>query len=284
MQYKRIRSVIGLTYEESRLEYARNEFIRFDCGAIILCTSGTCVLDTGVATYAVEPRTALMFSTWSLLKASDCSGDFHVRIILFPKERFMDAAMPLDMAVFNYTHSNPCCRQCGEGIDLWMDMAQMLFLDSMSDFRYSRQDARFLELEEKNYLQGLFLWIRRRLKTVGVEISQERSKAGLVCHRFMSLVHEYAATEHNVSFYSEKLGVSQRYLNKATVEYIDGRSPKKIIDDQVIVEIKSRLRDPELSVTRIAADMHFSDRTYMSSFFRKHTGISPSDFRNNDNK
>ncbi|MBO8473912.1 MAG: AraC family transcriptional regulator [Bacteroidetes bacterium] len=33
-----------------------------------------------------------------------------------------------------------------------------------------------------------------------------------------------------------------------------------------------------------ADDMHFSDRTYMSSFFRKHTGISPSDFRNIDNK
>lgn len=100
-----------------------------------------------------------------------------------------------------------------------------------------------------------------------------------LCHRFLGLVHEYAATEHGVNFYAGKLCISPRYLNRITSMYVDGLSPKKIIDDQLVAEIKVRLCDPSLSITEIAADLNFSDQTYMSTFFRRLTGISPVEYR-----
>lgn len=55
---------------------------------------------------------------------------------------------------------------------------------------------------------------------------------------------------------------------------------KSISFKNFVIDNYSRYKD----VKSFADDMHFSDRTYMSSRFRRHTGISPSDFRSTDNK
>ncbi|MBO8471441.1 MAG: AraC family transcriptional regulator [Bacteroidetes bacterium] len=73
--------------------------------------------------------------------------------------------------------------------------------------------------------------------------------------------------------------ISPRYLNKITVRHVDGLSPKNIIDDQLLAEIKVRLVNSSLSITQIAGELNFSDQTYMSSFFRRLTGRSPADYR-----
>jgi AraC-like DNA-binding protein len=47
----------------------------------------------------------------------------------------------------------------------------------------------------------------------------------------------------------------------------------------VIVEIKSLLQTSNLSVQEIAYRLHFPDQSYLGRFFRKHTGQSPTAFR-----
>lgn len=163
-----------------------------------------------------------------------------------------------------------------KGVCLWLDMAEMLF---GSNPRVTDSASDLVVQEEHDFLQGLFLWMHRSLNVDAAAREDEKGRMRSLCHRFLGLVHEYAATEHGVNFYAGKLCISPRYLNRITSMYVDGLSPKKIIDDQLVAEIKVRLCDPSLSITEIAADLNFSDQTYMSTFFRRLTGISPVEYR-----
>lgn len=158
------------------------------------------------------------------------------------------------------------------GMNLWMDMARMLFSGT-----FSSDDLRVQE--EDNFLHGLFLWMRRTLDIGGRAGESSKDRTVALCHRFLGLVHEFAAQEHSVQFYADRLCISPRYLNKITVRHVDGLSPKNIIDDQLLAEIKVRLVNSSLSITQIAGELNFSDQTYMSSFFRRLTGRSPADYR-----
>ncbi|WP_418166013.1 helix-turn-helix domain-containing protein, partial [Alistipes putredinis] len=47
----------------------------------------------------------------------------------------------------------------------------------------------------------------------------------------------------------------------------------------VIMEIKVLLQNTTLPIQEIAYKMHFPDQSYLGRYFKKHTGISPSVFR-----
>ena len=58
------------------------------------------------------------------------------------------------------------------------------------------------------------------------------------------------------------------------------RQAKEFIDRSVVLEIKMLLGSTELSVQEIAYRLHFPDQSYLGRFFKKHTGVSPTEFRN----
>lgn len=68
-------------------------------------------------------------------------------------------------------------------------------------------------------------------------------------------------------------------MNEIIALYVNGRTPKQLIDEQLTAEIKVLLDDPHLSVTEIAQHFNFPDQSYLSRFFKKNTGMSPKEFR-----
>lgn len=83
----------------------------------------------------------------------------------------------------------------------------------------------------------------------------------------------------NISFYAEKLCITQDYLYKVLQKTI-GMSPKEIIIWRVIQEIKNLLRHTDHTLNMIAHELHFDDVSYMCRFFKKVTGMSPMEYKN----
>ena len=57
------------------------------------------------------------------------------------------------------------------------------------------------------------------------------------------------------------------------------RSAKELIDAAAVLEIKMLLQTTDLSVQEIAYRLRFPDQSYLGRYFRKHAGVSPTDFR-----
>lgn len=89
---------------------------------------------------------------------------------------------------------------------------------------------------------------------------------------------EHYSTNREVSFYADKLCISPKYLTMV-VHDVTGKSAKECIVEHTLLEIKSLLRDASLDIKDVVRLARFSSQSLLSRFFRKHTGMSPSQYR-----
>lgn len=95
---------------------------------------------------------------------------------------------------------------------------------------------------------------------------------------FTQLVQKQFRSHRNVNAYSEQLNITPKYLTE-TVKEITGKTAGEIIDDFVVLEAKLLLDNPELSIAVVADELHFSDQSFFGKYFKRHTGLSPKEYR-----
>lgn len=91
-------------------------------------------------------------------------------------------------------------------------------------------------------------------------------------------VHEHNDATLTVAALAALAGRRQDCFSRAFSRDL-GRSPKAFLQDDLVRKIISRLLHPRAQLKQIADELKFSDQFYMSRFFKRHTGISPSDYQ-----
>ena len=147
------------------------------------------------------------------------------------------------------------------------------------DYTYQDRGNMFRKTIVRNRLQNIMLELYDKIqRKVSSQCPTTSNRQMELFHRFVSLVHDCCIEEREVSFYADKLCISTRYLS-AIVRRTTHQSAKELIDKIVIMEIKVLLQNTTLPIQEIAYKMHFPDQSYLGRYFKKHTGISPSAFR-----
>ena len=59
----------------------------------------------------------------------------------------------------------------------------------------------------------------------------------------------------------------------------DIRSPKSVIDERIVAEIASLLKTTSMPLKEVAQRMGFSSQAHLSRFFKKHKGVSPTEYK-----
>ena len=96
--------------------------------------------------------------------------------------------------------------------------------------------------------------------------------------RFKDLVEQHVLEKHKVSDYATMMNISPKYLNQVVKEVLD-TTPKALITEQLIILARRELKFSSHSVKEIAFRLGFSEPFHFSSYFKKQTGSSPSEFR-----
>ena len=94
---------------------------------------------------------------------------------------------------------------------------------------------------------------------------------------FNLLVEEHFKSEHSVAFYADKLHKSPKTLSNSFAKL--SRSPLQIIHQRIILEAKRLLTYSNKSAKEIAFEVGFEDASHLSRLFKKHTNLSPSEFK-----
>ena len=81
-----------------------------------------------------------------------------------------------------------------------------------------------------------------------------------------------------VKEFAEYLKVSRSYLHRVVLQEI-GKPPSALIRDRLVFEAKRLLLHTTNSLAEIARHLGFRNSSYFSSFFLRHTGLSPRAFR-----
>lgn len=96
--------------------------------------------------------------------------------------------------------------------------------------------------------------------------------------RFVNLLASKAIAEHSVDFYANELCISSQYLGRV-VRDVGHEMVSTIISRAVIGHIELLLADSSLSLKEIAEQAKFDDQTALTKYFKRHTGLTPSQYR-----
>lgn len=83
---------------------------------------------------------------------------------------------------------------------------------------------------------------------------------------------------HQVQHYAEKLHIHPNHLN-AIVKRITGYPASEIITQHMVSLAKTLLREKDKSIKEIAYQLQYNYPNHFANFFKKQTGITPTDFR-----
>lgn len=96
--------------------------------------------------------------------------------------------------------------------------------------------------------------------------------------KFLQLLDENYRQPLSVSFYAEKLFMSNRNLNLICHRILQ-KSVSEIILTRKLIEAKNLLMTTKKSIAEIGFELGYSEKAYFSNVFKKKTGQTPSDFR-----
>lgn len=129
-------------------------------------------------------------------------------------------------------------------------------------------------------LKRLIILITRLARSEYVPSQKLPEERFHIIRKFNLLVEANFRIEHSVSYYAEQLYKSPKTLSNLFALY-NHKSPSQVIQERILIEAKRLLYYTDKSVKHITYELGFEDTAYFSNFFKKHTGVSPVDFRNN---
>ncbi len=142
---------------------------------------------------------------------------------------------------------------------------------------YLRNDENSLEII-RAFLTA-FLFEAKRILDFKSTKSSLKSRAEEVTFLFEN---EIILTDHKrkpIRYYADKLNVSPVYLSEC-IKKTTGKTAKNIIDEYLIIEIKSLLKHSHDSIAQVGSKVGFEDQSNFVKFFKKHSGHSPKGFKN----
>jgi AraC family transcriptional regulator, transcriptional activator of pobA len=147
------------------------------------------------------------------------------------------------------------------------------------------------ELNEEHSLarEGHRLAMRGLLVLIAVGVARlaaSRARTGTVTlkpadatvEQLRALVDEFFRTERLLGFYAQKLGMTVDRLNDH-VKRATGVTAGHLIRQRVLTEAKRQLVFTAQPIQEIAEELAFADPSHFARFFRKQTGTTPHEFR-----
>jgi AraC family transcriptional activator of pobA len=128
------------------------------------------------------------------------------------------------------------------------------------------------------WLACVVLWI------LAAKITAESTAESLRGHdvdrlrRFRLLIESHYLRHWPVQRYARRLALSETSLNRLC-RRLAGGTAFDLIQQRLALEARRRLVYVTSSVSAIGSELGFKDPAYFSRFFRRHSGLSPNEFR-----
>lgn len=112
------------------------------------------------------------------------------------------------------------------------------------------------------------------------DLNLDFSRRESIVIQFLTLLSIHLRKQHHVQFYAGALFITPGHLNKMVKEST-GKTAKAFIIEALVNVSKNLLTDSSYSVANIADELEFSSAENFGVFFKRHTGMLPTEFRSN---
>lgn len=242
---------------------------------VLLVTAGYAVVEINFRRHALSRGDAVFLFYDDVFTLNRSSAQFSVQFISITYEAVENAFYTLTSVSFwDFLYEKPVLRTNREQWLLLNGWKQQI------EWIVGAEESPYRDELLRSSMLNLFMAVHTEIIRSGNEPSSaDRNRGWLLAMRFWKMVVKHCGEHRDVQFYAARLCISTPYLYKLTHKVMQA-SPKELIDQQIVSQIKTCLANTDYSVGQIAADFHFDDVSYFCRFFRRMTGLSPVEFRN----
>ena len=194
-------------------------------------------------------------------------------VLLFPREFLIPPATAFnhegDLAIFNSLSKAPCVCINEDNLPKIRELLKNINEEYL---RKSECSLSMLRAYVHILLGGLFRIYAQEQKNDILDTTNA------MVRKFRQLVSENYLTIRSVQEYADLIGISATHL-RDTGKNVTGYSPGQLIRQEIIFEAKRKLANTELTTAEIGYTLNFEDTSYFSRYFKRETGKTPSNYR-----
>lgn len=130
----------------------------------------------------------------------------------------------------------------------------------------------------KHLLGALFAMMESERRKSEDLVNPVNKTQHITFKNFLNILENNFRRNEGVDFYAEKLFMSARNLN-IICQQIMNQSVSEIIETRKLIEAKNLLINSSLSISEIGFELGYKDKSYFASVFKRKSGQTPSEFR-----
>ena len=207
-------------------------------------------------------------------KSPQTANSFQVEILKYNPSLLREASLQLEQTVYSSLREDRCRQDTPVVTNIINGMFGLLkvYFDQSECTCISQ----LVLCQLKAFFIGFHEYLQRNPQYRPDEVKSYRIRE--LFNRFMMLLERDYKISRDVNYYAEKMNISSKYLTNI-VNQVTGHTPKTIIDQYVILQLKMHLKRTTQSIKEMAWEFHFADVSFFCRYFKKHTGLTPQQIR-----
>jgi AraC-like DNA-binding protein len=236
--------------------------------ALLLVTKGFGTHQIDLKEYDLQAGTVLKIAKGQV-HAFQKNAQYEGFLMLFTEDfvvnHFSKSSINMISHLYNYHISSPICSN-EAGNKIFLDQ---LMVEVKNENNYAKE----------NIVAALLnLYLLRLEREFNDTLENNNSNHYAIFIQFKNLVEAHYTNTRNVKDYANKLFISTKHLNQV-VKAFTLNTAKHFIDDFVILETKRAMVSSNNSLKEIAYAVGFDEVTNFTKFFKKHTDLTPKEFK-----
>lgn len=250
---------------------------RIDAYIIGIGTAGETSISCNLKEYRLKKNTLFIFEPSNILQTHDGAAfDCNVMIISPDLMRSINLDTKYMMPLLLQFAANPCMEISDEECEELRQFLMMVEKTVIRSKGFFAKDIISSQIGATLYKIGDLLHNYYEAHPHGEESVQNRAEEYF--RQFMKLLSIHYKSNRNVGFYAKELCITPKYLT-TLIKRISGKSVSEWIDNYVILEAKTLLKFSNKSIQEIAYDLNFPNQSFFGSYFKRNTGMSPSQYK-----
>lgn len=238
---------------------------------IIVCISGNATIKVNLQTYEIESPSMVTLMPGQIFEPMESSNNFCAHVITLSK-RFIDMInLPGWQQRYLTLYNNPITE-----MEVEQSNAARFFL-AILHRAASNVDNPFRLQVIENLVRVFYYGGVNGSSPAKDNVSPYKNN---IVERFLELVHTHYREERMISFYANKLCITPKYLSKIVKENT-GRSAGEWIENHVVLDARAMLQSSDMTIQQIAVSLNFPNQSFFGKYFKRATGMSPKQYRNN---
>lgn len=276
-----MKNIIELNKDDILIEDLGNcsvtvdEPVRSNHMVIILCRNGEATVELNYSTYVVRKDSFFVVSPFDIITHKNTSEDFECTILALPSLTLSTLFADIDITRYEYIKRSPLV-YLNEEYRIVISQS----FELMKSIRRLVPAEKFNEIAEKQVVSLFFIQHHYFTENMGhkSDFREYMPRKKELFRKFINSLISSHSLSREVLYYANELGVSCGYLNEVCNE-VSNHSVKEIIDSTVATRLKYELSCTTKSIQELADEYNFPSQSYFCRYYKRLTGMTPSDFR-----